>query len=132
MIRLAGGLLIVCSCSAMGWLKARELTERVAQLEQLELAVRLLQVETGFSQTLLPEVLLKISRELQAPVASLFARTGKKLKSKQKIYFYQVWKQELMDSQKYMSLQETDLQFLKEWGVRTGSCSQTEQGKSIS
>ena len=129
MVRLGGALLVLLSSSLIGWLGADKFINRVTQLEQLELAINLLQMDINFRQKQLPEVLRAVSRDLQPPVAILFEETGKRIKTEPGVLFYNIWEQVLKNKQQYLALNKKDLLFLKEWGLRMGSSSIEEQEK---
>lgn len=69
MIKLFGAVLLLFSCSGLGFLKSRQYQGRVMQLEELIHITGFLKGEISFAVSTLPEAMERISEKTEAPFA---------------------------------------------------------------
>ena len=67
MLKLLGIVLVVFSCTAMGWNQSIAVENRLRQLREIEKLVHLILGEITYRKEALPEVLLHTSRKAASP-----------------------------------------------------------------
>lgn len=78
MLKLAGAVLLFCSCSGLGFLKSRQYQGRIAQLTQLVHIMGLIKGEISFAVSTLPEAMERISGRTEEPFSGfLYALSGR-------------------------------------------------------
>ena len=63
MLRLMGTVLVLFSCTALGWSRSMALQKRLEQLREVEKMVHLILGEITYRKETLPEALLRISEK---------------------------------------------------------------------
>lgn len=63
MLRLMGTVLVLFSCTALGWSRSMTLQKRLGQLREVEKMVHLILGEITYRKETLPEALLRISEK---------------------------------------------------------------------
>lgn len=79
MLKLAGALLLVGAGTLLGWLNARRLADRPAQIRRLVRLLSQLETEISYGYTPLPEALGRIGRQASEPLGSLFREAARGL-----------------------------------------------------
>lgn len=68
MLKLLGAVLVLFSCTALGWGKSMSLQRRLEQLREIEKLVHLILGEITYRKEALPEALLRTSQKAVPPL----------------------------------------------------------------
>lgn len=72
MLKLFGIILVIFSCTAMGWNQSMAIEKRLRQLREIEKLVHLMLGEITYRKEALPDVLLHTSRKAASPFDVFF------------------------------------------------------------
>ena len=90
-IKIMGGLFLLSSAAAIGFLKAEELNERVKMLQQLKRMMMLLQGELRFHRAELSEAFENTAERIEAPFSDFLKETSGKLRQRTGEGFEKIW-----------------------------------------
>lgn len=90
-IKIIGGLFLMSSATAIGFLKAEELRERVKRLQELKRMMLLLQGELRFHRAELSEAFENVSERMEAPWEDFLKEVSGRLKQRETGGFEHVW-----------------------------------------
>ena len=90
-IKIIGGLFLLSSAAAIGFLKAEELKERVNRLQELKRMILFLQGELRFHRAELSEAFQNVSERVEEPFKSFLQETTKQLEQRELGGFEAVW-----------------------------------------
>jgi len=125
-IKLCGILLILISGTGIGYAIAGVYTHRVNYLQELHLAINLINTEIVYKQTVLSEALKKSSCEVGPPVSDIMHKAATCLQNKKDSLFAPLWRDLLLNSK----LHPDDKKIMNEWGKMVGSTQLAEQEKN--
>lgn len=129
-IKILGALLILLSGSAIGWIIGSQYLNRIKELQDLQLAINILDTEMSYGQTFLYDALEITASVVNEPLKTLFSNCSQELKTNHGKAFSQVWKKSLNKNYRHNNLTRNDLEFLVKWGVQIGSTSLENQKKA--
>lgn len=92
-IKLIGALFLMSSTSAIGFLKAGELAERVKKLQELKHMMMLLQGELRFHRAEIAEAFENVAEKIEDPFAQFLKDTSLRLRHREKGGFEQIWRE---------------------------------------
>lgn len=125
MFKVIGFILVVFSCSAIGWMMAEKKNLRLRYLEEWQMLLQQLRGEIAYSACQLPEIIMRL--QAQSKMSALFwSKLLLELDKKQGICFATLWKQNLADNTPGF-LKEKDLQLLSVPGETLGMLDQETQ-----
>ena len=90
-IKIIGGLFLLSSAAAIGFLKAEELNERVKKIQQLKRMIMLLQGELRFHREELSEAFENIAEKTEAPFSLFLQELSMRLKQGTEKEFEEIW-----------------------------------------
>lgn len=90
-IKLFGCLVLIGSASAMGFLKAEELTERVKKMQELKRMILLLQGELRFHRAALSEAFENVAVRISCPLRNFLEKMAEELEAKEGKEFEEIW-----------------------------------------
>ena len=125
-LKLTGIIFILISGSGTGWAIAHRYIYRVNYLQELYMAVNLINTEIVYNQTVLSEALKKTSGQVEKPVSDLFETASKHLNDEKDILFASLWSDILKES----TLCSNDRKIMLEWGKKLGKSQINEQEKN--
>lgn len=74
MMKIIGGMIIIAATTAIGFLIARQYSDRPKQLRQLRSALQSLEAEIMYGLTPVKDAAIHLSEQLPEPLASFFSR----------------------------------------------------------
>ena len=119
-MKISGIILIIFSCTLLGWQQAAHYPKRVNQLRQLQTAFNLLATEIIYSLTPLPIALRKISKHVEPWLQNFFEQIASAM-TEEKLLLADAWRK----AEK--SLKQTDLA-AKDIALLTDTCCHLGQG----
>ncbi len=125
-LKLCGILFILVSGTGIGYAIAGAYIYRVNYLQELHLAINLINTEIVYKQTVLSEALKKTSQEVRPPVSDIMHKASIRLLNKKNSLFAPLWRDLLLDSK----LHQDDKKIMIEWGKMVGSTQLVEQEKN--
>lgn len=125
-LKLCGIIFILISGSGCGWAVAHRYIYRVNYLQELYMAVNLINTEIVYNQTVLPEAMEKTAAEVGPPASELLNEGARRLHEEKDILFASLWSDIISRS----SLYPVDKKIMIEWGKKAGSSQLAEQEKN--
>lgn len=120
MLKIIGMLCIICSTSGIGFLKGRDLVQRLEQLKCLQRFVIMLRGEINYVHTPLPEALYQISKKIENPFHDFLENVSKELEIKQGRGLKETWEKRLESDFFNTSLSKEDLEGFRNLGSQLG------------
>lgn len=118
MLKLIGAALILIGASSVGMGTAKELGRRSETLSAFLAALDRMEAELSFRLTPMPELLSRLSNELEGPVGAFFSTCEKGLSTLGDVPFSKVWNQALQEEQ--LALLPEDRVSLEQLGAVLG------------
>jgi len=128
---LAGALIIVAGCAAIGFYFAAYEGFRVADLQEFKKALLILSSEIEHLRSPLPQACENIARRTKAPISDLFHDFSESLTSNQGETAYQLWTQALSDNKKATHLAAEDIDVIEGFGKTLGYLDKQMQQSAI-
>lgn len=119
-LKIAGSLLVTCSCGALGLWKAGQWKDHLGMLEQLRKMIVLLRSEILYAHTPLGEALGHVGRKSEGVLAGLFGAVEERTMQQQGELFYIIWREEVEKRKKEMLLSDRERQELIAFGEHLG------------
>ena len=120
MIKLIGGLLVICSCGALGFYFSSELTNRIRDLTQLKKFLLLLRGDIRYTNTPLPEAVQVLSKRHDGTYKKFLENISKRLLELNGESFATIWKEGVEHDLLHTSLVKEDYALLNELGESIG------------
>jgi stage III sporulation protein AB len=130
-LKLTGGVMVVISCSMMGFIIAGNFKYRPKTLRNLQVALSMLETEINYGHSPLPEALKSISKKCEKDVAELFVITAKNLSSRNGLTANEAWEKSLKDFYINSYITDNDYEILMAFGKYLGSTDKQNQIKNI-
>ena len=92
-IKLIGGLFLLSSAAAIGFLKAEELNVRVKRLQELKRMIMLLQGELRFHRAELSEAFCNVAKRMEEPLDSFLKNMAEQLEEGNFGGFEKIWQE---------------------------------------
>ena len=119
MIKILGALMLTGGAAVIGLRAAEKLNYRVGLYSALAHSIDLMQAEIFFRLTSLPELMLQLSRQIEAPANLLFANCYEQLSRDNTESFCSIWDHALHESIE-RDLSSVAMQSLRELGSILG------------
>jgi len=128
-MKIAGIILIICSCTLLGWQQASHYPKRIRQLRQLQTAFNLLATEITYSLTPLPVALKRVCSQVEPWLEDFFQGIVSAM-TEEKLLLAEAWdKAELRLAQ--TDLTAEDILLLRESCVNLGQGDAVAQEKTL-
>ena len=119
-IKLIGGLFLIGSAAAVGFIKAEELQVRVRILLELKRMIGFLQGELRFHKASLAEAFEAVSDRTSEPFAGFLKELARKIETKDFRGFEEIWKEQVERLLKEDGFQKEDRYLLETLGNGLG------------
>lgn len=119
-IKIIGCVLILSSCSGMGWYFSSELRTRIKDLKELKKLIYLLKGDIRYANTPLPEAVQALSIRHGGKYKSFLTYISNKLLELSGVTFYEIWKEAVNKKLDKTSLNKKDIQGLIQLGETLG------------
>lgn len=93
MLKVTGVILVIFSCSALGYSKSQTMTERLRQLREIEKMVFLILGEITYKREALPEALHGVAVKLQEPFSGFLEEVSKAAGAYQGACFQEIFRE---------------------------------------
>ena len=130
-IKLIGGVMVIISCSMIGFLVAETYKYRPKTLRNLQVALSMLETEINYGHSPLPKAFRSIGNKCEKDVAELFFMTAKNVSSREGFTAGEAWEKALKDFYNSSHITETDYEILMAFGKYLGSTDKEDQIKNI-
>lgn len=130
-IRLLGAVLVVVSCTGMGFFLAGEWSERLRTMEQLRKMIFLLKGEIVYARSPLTESFERTGKKGGGEIGDLFMRVAERMERQQGEPFYEIWQEEIGKLPKTFCLSQEDRQSLIGLGEHLGYLDLEMQERTI-
>jgi len=129
--KLLGGVLVIISCSAIGFYVASSYHYRVKMLKNLQIALAMLETEINYSLSPLPEALKSTAKKIEKEASQLFVKTASYLSSEEGYTAGEAWEMALSHLSQNTCLRDNDLEILSAFGQYLGVTDRNDQIKNI-
>jgi stage III sporulation protein AB len=130
-LKLVGSVMVVVSCSMIGFTIAGNYKYRPKALRNLQVALSMLETEINYGHSPLPEALRSISKKSEKDVAELFIMAAKNLSSRNGLTAGEAWEKSLKDFYNNSYITYNDYEILMAFGKYLGSTDKQDQIKNI-
>lgn len=130
-LKLLGGVMVITSCSMIGFTVAGNFKYRPNALRNLQVALSMLETEINYGHSPLPEALRNISKKCEKDVAELFLMTAKNISSRNGLTAGEAWEKSLKDFYNNSYITDNDYEILMAFGKYLGSTDKQDQIKNI-
>ncbi len=130
-IKVLGGIFLLASAAAIGFLKADELKERINHLSEVKRMMILLQGELRFHRAVLSEAFENVSEHMNAPFSVCLKEMSAKMEKRDSGDFYTVWSEMSEMLLKEMKLEKKDRVILDTLGSSLGYLDLTMQTETL-
>ncbi len=120
MIKLTGALLVISSCTALGFYFSNELKTRINDLKELKKLLILLRGDIEFANTPLPEAVQTLSKRHNGTYKEFLKKISQQLLELKGESFASIWKQGVKDHLLHTSLVKEDYLLLNQLGESIG------------
>ena len=131
MIKLLGGILVICGGGLAGLAVARRYARRPVELRQLQSALQMLETEITYASTVLPEALDSVAGRCEQGVRTLFAAARDELLAMKGDTAAEAWQAALNRYYPGSSLNQGDLAILRTLGGALGISGGLDQAKHL-
>lgn len=121
MLKITGGILVICAASLLGMERAERLREQYRQTEYLRQLFLQIQSEIRYARSPLGEIYSYIGRNAGMPYGAWLLELGERLKKRDGGSFVCIWKTSIGECLKASALTQTELLRLLELGERLGT-----------
>lgn len=119
-MRVTGCILIIGSCSGMGWLFGDEIKRRIDDLKAAKTVAMLLRGDIRFAHTALPEALENVAKRHEGSLAPFLKKIASELKKYTGATFSQIWCKAVAEDLKSTALTKKDKEYLNQFGEQLG------------
>ena len=116
-IRLLGAVLVVVSCSGMGFFLAGQWGERLKTMEHLRKMIFLLKGEIVYARSALPESFERTGKKGGGEIGDLFVRVAGRMEGQRGEPFYDIWQEEIEKLPKAFCLQRGQAELKRTGGA---------------
>ncbi|TSB45398.1 stage III sporulation protein SpoIIIAB [Alkalicoccobacillus porphyridii] len=125
-----GAILIILTCTWLGFDAARRVSDRPKQLRQLKTGILALEAEMLYGLTPLQEASAHLSTQLAYPINVLFERFSSKLAARGDSAHI-AWEESLDETWEMTSLSKGEREVLRQFGQTLGQHDRDQQEKQI-
>ncbi|MDF2951843.1 MAG: hypothetical protein K0S18_1426 [Anaerocolumna sp.] len=119
-IKIIGCILIITSCTGMGWYFSSELKNRISDLRDLRKIIILLRGDIRYANTPLPEAVQALSVRQEGKYKVFLSEIAEKLNELGGKSFQSIWKETIDKKLDNTSLSKKDLEHLGQLGENLG------------
>jgi len=119
-VKIIGCVLILGSCTGMGWYFSNELKMRIKDLKDLKKLIYLLRGDIRYASTPLPEAVQALSIRHEGKYKEFLTTISNKLQELGGISFYEIWKEAATKELDKTSLNKKDVGSLIQLGETLG------------
>ncbi len=130
-LRIIGALLVIISCSGLGFFMAAQWNEHLRTVEKLRKMIFLLKGEIVYANSPLTEAFERTGRKAGGEIGVLFENVSERLSGQQGETFYTIWQEEIDKLPKEVCLSKEDKQNLKGLGEHLGYLDMDMQERNI-
>ncbi len=130
MLKFLGALIIIGTTSGIGWILAKQYSDRPRQLRQIRTALQSLESEIVYSLTPISEAAGTIAKQLPSPVKRMFANFAERL-DEERSTAEDAWAQTLEAFWPHTALKNTEKEILLQFGSTLGKHDSDNQTKQI-
>ena len=131
MLKAAGALLVILSCTAMGYGKSLNYSKRLRELEEIQKMVYFLLGEITYRREALPEAMVRVADKIRPPLSQFLREVSKAAKEYQGERFSRIFALKAREYLKDTSLTKGDLEELVRLGEDLGYMDITMQENTI-
>jgi stage III sporulation protein AB len=131
LFKLVGGILVIFSCTIIGFTVAGLYQQRPKILRNLQTALSMLETEINYGRSPLPEAMKSISGRCEKEVADLFLKTTKYLSAREGYTAGEAWEKALKDFSFNAGLRDGDIEILSAFGKYLGASDRDDQVRNI-
>lgn len=130
-MKMVGGIMVVVSCSMIGFLIANMFRYRPKILRNLQVAMSMLEAEISYGYSPLPDALKRIGRKCEKGVAELFIKAAKNISSREGLTASEAWERSLKDFYNNSYITNNDYEILMAFGKYLGSTDKEDQIRNL-
>lgn len=130
-MKILGALLIILSCSCIGFLGGQKIAARLKQLQKLRRDLTLLEMDINYAATPLPEALARLASLSEWPISFLWQETCAHLGNGEGLTAEEAWYKALKKFSSLTALTENDLAVIRDFGAGLGTANRQEQMKKF-
>ncbi len=119
-MKVTGCVLVITSCTGMGWLFGTEIKKRLEDLKSAKTVALLLRGDIRYAHTALPEALENVSRRHEGRLGPFLKKVAKDLREYTGKSFQEIWKSTMNSELKNTSLTKKDKMCLQQFGEQLG------------
>ena len=131
MLKAAGGVLVILSCTAIGYGKSLNYSARLRELEEIQKMVYFLLGEITYRREALPEAMVRVADKIRPPLSQFLREVSKAAKEYQGERFSRIFALKAREYLKDSSLTKEDLEGLVRLGEDLGYMDITMQENTI-
>lgn len=120
MIKLIGALLVITSCTALGFYFSKELKTRISDLTELKKLLVLFRGDIQYTNTPLPEAIQTLSKRHNGTYKKFLENMSKRLLELNGESFADIWKDGVKNDLLHTSLIKEDYKLLNQLGESIG------------
>lgn len=129
--KLLGAALVLIATTMTGFHFAKKLSERTAQLRELQMGLQMLETEIYYGSTPLEVALLKISQQTKGIIGKIFERCALYLKKLDGAGTADCWERAWQELAPRLSLKKEEQEWLHHFGHIIGASDREDQQKHI-
>lgn len=129
-MKLIGILLVIGTTTFIGFQRGNQFTKRVRELRQIILSLQMIETEMSYSQLTLKTIFHNVSEKLEYPISQFYKNMAAEMQLTI-TSFITIWENELDLIAHNISLKNTDVNIMKQFGRTLGSHTFTQQQKHI-
>lgn len=129
-LKTLGCILILGSCSLIGFLYGENLRNRLIQLKEIEQALYQLENEIVYTRTSLPEIFFHVAQKCNKPIKNIFLDVSKLLYNNEVNSVYEGFRKAIELNKELISVKKEDIDVLLDLAKSLGE-SDVEGQKSI-
>lgn len=130
-LKLAGGLLVIGSCTGLGLSLSAGWRERRRLLEELRKMIFMLKGEILYGNSTLMEAFGQVGTKCQGPLAALFYQVSEGIEHQCGEPFYEIWGEQIEKLDKKLALTEKDRKQLSAFGEHLGYLDRDMQERTM-
>jgi stage III sporulation protein AB len=131
MLKFTGAVLILATAALFGFMQAQHFARRPKQIRQMIGALQRMETEIVYALTPLPEAMLSLSKQLQAPLSALFRLTSERLKAADGVSTREIWQQTVREVWRGSSMKKPEQEIVLQLGSILGLTDRADQIKHI-
>lgn len=130
-IKTIGNILVFSGCLIWGFIYAARFKDRTKELKELEICISQLQNEMMYSYTLMPEILINISKKTIHPINKVFKEIANILYENEVNSVYEAFYIAFKNNDEILSLNKEDIKIILDLSKALGQSDLEGQKKMI-